>query len=152
MGISGCDPIRFRLLFERFITRNRIGGGGDADFAIMSAGRHKVIGSTSMAARLWMWSRRAFLKDVVAAGTSDVSGKGVAAQATKIEKQTRAVTSCGYTDWLRVCRARDSVIKPWALTTQVTSAFREFVAPRYRPELYYMRGPGPASAHRVNTR
>ena len=36
------------------------------------------------------------------------------------------------------------------LITQFASAFREFVAPRYRPELYYMRGPGPASARRAS--
>jgi hypothetical protein len=35
--------------------------------------------------------------------------------------------------------------------TQFASAVREFVAPRYRPELYYMRGPGPAYA-RVEAR
>jgi hypothetical protein len=34
--------------------------------------------------------------------------------------------------------------------TQLASAFREFVAPRYRPELYYMRGPGPAYARRLS--
>ncbi|WP_292714242.1 hypothetical protein [Mesorhizobium sp.] len=33
-------------------------------------------------------------------------------------------------------------------STQLASAVREFVAPRYRPELHYMRGPGPASARR----
>lgn len=99
MGISGCYPIRLGLLFKRSITRDRI-GVGVADFAIMSAGRHKVIGSASMDARLWMWSRIAFLK-----------GK----------------------DW---------VMEHWALITRLASAFREFVAPRYRPELYYMRGPG----------
>lgn len=33
---------------------------------------------------------------------------------------------------------------------QLASAFREFVAPRYRPELHYMRGPGPASARRAS--
>ena len=32
---------------------------------------------------------------------------------------------------------------------QLISAVREFVAPRYRPELYYMRGPGPAYARRA---
>jgi hypothetical protein len=32
---------------------------------------------------------------------------------------------------------------------RVASLLREFVAPRYRPELYYMRGPGPASARRA---
>ncbi|TIT76388.1 MAG: hypothetical protein E5W57_19190 [Mesorhizobium sp.] len=40
----------------------------------------------------------------------------------------------------------------WALITRLASAFREFVAPRYRPELYYMRGPGPASARRMSAR
>ncbi|HEV7254424.1 MAG TPA: hypothetical protein VGN97_15170 [Mesorhizobium sp.] len=29
-----------------------------------------------------------------------------------------------------------------------TAAFREFVAPSYRPERHYMRGPGPAFARR----
>lgn len=29
------------------------------------------------------------------------------------------------------------------------SVFREFVAPSYRPERHYMRGPGPACARRV---
>ena len=32
------------------------------------------------------------------------------------------------------------------LITQLASAFREFIAPSYRPELHYMRGPGPAYA------
>jgi hypothetical protein len=32
--------------------------------------------------------------------------------------------------------------------THCMLAFREFIAPRYRPELYYMRGPGPAYARR----
>jgi hypothetical protein len=32
---------------------------------------------------------------------------------------------------------------------QMASTFREFVAPTYRPELYYMRGPGPAYARRL---
>jgi hypothetical protein len=30
------------------------------------------------------------------------------------------------------------------------SVLREFLVPRYRPELYYMRGTGPASAHRLS--
>ena len=34
--------------------------------------------------------------------------------------------------------------------TQLASKFREFVAPAYRPELHYMRGPGPAYARRVS--
>ncbi len=37
----------------------------------------------------------------------------------------------------------------WLLITQPASAFREFVALRYRPELHYMRGPGPAYARRA---
>jgi hypothetical protein len=37
-------------------------------------------------------------------------------------------------------------MKLLSLITQLLSAVREFVAPRYRPELYYMRGPGPAYA------
>ncbi|RRH93984.1 hypothetical protein EH240_28110 [Mesorhizobium tamadayense] len=109
MGISDCDPIRFDLLFKRPITRKR-NDVGVADFATMSACRHKVIGSASMAARLWMWSHIAFLK-----------GK----------------------NW---------VMERWALITRLASSFREFVAPRYRPELYYMRGPGPASARRLSAR
>jgi hypothetical protein len=40
----------------------------------------------------------------------------------------------------------------WPRITHLASMFREFVAPRYRPELYYMRGPGPAYARRMNTR
>jgi hypothetical protein len=96
-------------LFKRFIGEDR-SGVGVADFAAMSAWRHKVIGSASMAAKLWIWSRIAFLKE--AAGISVVGGKGVA---------------------------------------QLALAFREFVAPRYRPELHYMRGPGPASARRVSS-
>ncbi|WP_446720909.1 hypothetical protein [Mesorhizobium sp. 131-2-1] len=32
--------------------------------------------------------------------------------------------------------------------TRLASAIREFLAPRYRPELHYMRGPGPACARR----
>lgn len=37
----------------------------------------------------------------------------------------------------------------WSLITQLASVIREFVAPSYRPELYYMRGPGPAYARRA---
>jgi hypothetical protein len=33
--------------------------------------------------------------------------------------------------------------------TQFASAVREFIAPRYKPELYYMRGQGPACARRT---
>ena len=35
------------------------------------------------------------------------------------------------------------------LLTHWFSDAREFVAPRYRPELHYMRGPGPAFARRA---
>jgi hypothetical protein len=37
-----------------------------------------------------------------------------------------------------------------ARITQIASAFREFVAPTYRPERHYMRGPGPACARRTS--
>jgi hypothetical protein len=40
-------------------------------------------------------------------------------------------------------------MKLWSLITQFASDFCEFVAPRYRPELHYMRGPGPAYARRA---
>ncbi|QLL64060.1 hypothetical protein [Sinorhizobium mexicanum] len=33
-----------------------------------------------------------------------------------------------------------------ALVAGWVSVVRDFVAPRYRPELHYMRGPGPALA------
>jgi hypothetical protein len=36
-----------------------------------------------------------------------------------------------------------------ALLTHWFSDARDFVAPRYRPELHYMRGPGPAFARRA---
>ena len=37
----------------------------------------------------------------------------------------------------------------WNHITSYAFAIREFVAPTYRPERYYMRGPGPACARRV---
>lgn len=37
----------------------------------------------------------------------------------------------------------------WNQFTIVASAIREFVAPTYRPERHYMRGPGPACARRI---
>ena len=40
----------------------------------------------------------------------------------------------------------------WALITRLASAVRDFASPRYRPELHYMRGPGPACARGVSTR
>lgn len=42
METCDSDPIPFRLLFERSFARDRT---GVADFAAMSAGRHKVIGA-----------------------------------------------------------------------------------------------------------
>jgi hypothetical protein len=45
---------------------------------------------------------------------------------------------------------RNGVMELRALITQLGSAVREFVAPHYRPELYYMRGPGPAYARRMS--
>ena len=35
--------------------------------------------------------------------------------------------------------------------TQLASKFHKIVVPLYRPELHYMRGPGPAYARRVST-
>ena len=36
----------------------------------------------------------------------------------------------------------------WSHIAHLAYAMREFVAPTYRPERYYMRGPGPACARR----
>ncbi|MFI0843441.1 hypothetical protein ACH196_05510 [Mesorhizobium sp. IMUNJ23232] len=36
-------------------------------------------------------------------------------------------------------------MEPLAIVVKLASALRDFFVPRYRPELYYMRGPGPAS-------
>lgn len=36
----------------------------------------------------------------------------------------------------------------WNHISQYAFAFREFIAPTYRPERHYMRGPGPACARR----
>lgn len=33
----------------------------------------------------------------------------------------------------------------WSQIIHVSAAVREFVTPTYRPELHYMRGPGPAN-------
>ncbi|MGB3830804.1 MAG: hypothetical protein WA975_02950 [Mesorhizobium sp.] len=38
-----------------------------------------------------------------------------------------------------------------AQITGLIAALREFVAPTYRPERHYMRGPGPACARRGTT-
>jgi hypothetical protein len=39
----------------------------------------------------------------------------------------------------------------WNHLTFAAVAFREFIAPTYRPERHYMRGPGPACARRTGT-
>ena len=39
----------------------------------------------------------------------------------------------------------------WNQITHCAFALREFVAPTYRPERHYMRGPGPACARRGAT-
>lgn len=36
----------------------------------------------------------------------------------------------------------------WKNVTHCAFAIREFIAPTYRPEQHYMRGPGPACARR----
>ena len=38
----------------------------------------------------------------------------------------------------------------WSHITHYAFALREFIAPTYRPERHYMRGPGPACARRVS--
>ena len=37
----------------------------------------------------------------------------------------------------------------WSSIRRAVVAVREFVAPTYRPERHYMRGPGPACARRM---
>jgi hypothetical protein len=59
-----------------------------------------------------------------------------------------AQTKFGNEQSLASCR--EWAMAGWALITRLASAFREFVAPRYRPELHYMRGPGPACARRAS--
>ena len=61
-------------------------------------------------------------------------------------------TNFGYEQPPAAASYRDWAMGRWALITRLASAFREFVAPRYRPELHYMRGPGPACARRVSAR
>ena len=46
----------------------------------------------------------------------------------------------------QVSRLSLKVRDAWACMARSASAIREFAAPRYRPELHYMRGPGPACA------
>jgi hypothetical protein len=43
------------------------------------------------------------------------------------------------------------VMEVWPLIRQLISALRDFLAPRYRPERHYMRGPGPAYARRASS-
>jgi hypothetical protein len=115
--------IEFGVLFERFVSQHQV-GLADAGIAGMSLRRNEVIETASM----------------------------VPVQPTRTgNKQARTTASSGYSDWVRVCLGRDCVMEPWALIAQLASAFRDFVAPRYRPELHYMRGPGPASARRARS-
>ncbi len=39
----------------------------------------------------------------------------------------------------------------WSTIGHYAVAIREFVAPSYRPERHYMRGPGPACARRTGS-
>jgi hypothetical protein len=39
----------------------------------------------------------------------------------------------------------------WRQFTAFAVAIREFVAPSYRPERHYMRGPGPACARSIRS-
>ncbi|TIN44004.1 MAG: hypothetical protein E5Y32_17900 [Mesorhizobium sp.] len=48
-------------------------------------------------------------------------------------------------------KGKGTVMKFLAPVTKLAAGFRKFVARRYRPELYYMRGPGPATARRMGT-
>ena len=41
-------------------------------------------------------------------------------------------------------------MEPRALIRQLASVLQRLIAPRYRPELHYMRGPGPACRRRSN--
>jgi hypothetical protein len=50
---------------------------------------------------------------------------------------------------IEAMRKRTGVMKLLAPVMQLVSLVREFMAPRYRPELHYMRGPGPAFARRM---
>ncbi|WP_165815979.1 hypothetical protein [Kumtagia ephedrae] len=43
-------------------------------------------------------------------------------------------------------------MEPWTLFAHLASALREFILPSYRPALYYMRGPGPATRRMLNRR
>lgn len=102
-----------------------------------------------MAVRQWMWSRLAFLKNTAALCPSTFGGNGLVAQTVIGNEQPLAPASCGYRKWLRVHLGKDRVMERWILITHLASALRDFVAPRYRPEFYYMRGPGPACARRA---
>ncbi|PZN51203.1 MAG: hypothetical protein DIU65_11595 [Proteobacteria bacterium] len=42
-------------------------------------------------------------------------------------------------------------MKIWHQIAAFAAAIREFIAPTYRPERHYMRGPGPACARRGRT-
>lgn len=44
----------------------------------------------------------------------------------------------------------DIVMRIFTQLSGLIAAIREFLAPTYRPEQHYMRGPGPACARREN--
>ena len=90
--------------------------------------------------RFGLLFKRSITRDRIGFSVADVAVMWIAQ--TKIgSEQAPAAASC-----------RDWVMGRWALITRLASAFREFVAPRYRPELHYMRGPGPACARRMRAR
>jgi hypothetical protein len=49
----------------------------------------------------------------------------------------------------RLSKAESGLATKLQVLRQLAVAIHEFVAPSYRPELHYMRGFGPASAHRA---
>ena len=86
--------------------------------------------------------KRSITRDLIGVGfnVTDFAVMWIAQPKFENEQPPAAAS---YLDW---------VMARLALITRLTSAFREFVAPRYRPELHYMRGPGPASARRARER
>src|SRR5215204_5972314 len=126
MAISDCHPIRF--LLERFTDPDCI-GLADADCAFMRTPDHKVIEGALRAPGSRDGRAAYSLQVAVAADTSAAGGKRTAVLLTKDgNKPPVAAASCGYRGWIRMRGGRDRVMEPWALITQLASAFREFVA------------------------
>jgi len=92
--------------------------------------------------RFGLLFKRSITRDPIGIGFSVADFAIMWIAQTKIENEQPPATA----PW------RDFVMERWALITQLASAFHEFVAPRYRPELHYMRGPGPACARRMSAR